>query len=363
MRNIISIFQATILCCLVTLSTITIVQAGAPVDVATLVTGTNEARQRARNTLSDDPTLSDLAGNGGEQTGGGFGYSATNFATTNAGLNSVISSSSPSSWAYSAGFTSDKKLRVWGSGTFSNSQENNQKQKYQAGYVGIGYQLNPSAQVGLHTQFDSAKETNAALTASVSSKGYYVGPYFVVQLPNDVIVDGRLAFGKSILKVSPDGTFTDSITTSKALFSANVSRAYDIGAWTILPKIGVRHVSEDQPAYVNGGATAIAAQTIKLGQATAGTRFSTEFEMDNGVIASPHIGLTGIWTFEDTGFFNATTNTASGNSKGDISARLDFGFAISNNENVSLTVSGFYDGLGDANYTATGGKIKLIAAF
>lgn len=363
MRNSISMFQAIILCCLVSLSNITIAQAGNLVEVSYLITGANEARQRAQNSLSDDPILSDLAGNSGGQTDGGIGYSAPNFVTTNTGLNSVISSSSPRSLGYSTGFTSDKKLRVWGSGNFSNSKENNQEQKYQSGYVGIGYQLNPSAQVGLLTQFDSTKETNATLTASVSSKGYYVGPYIVVQLPNDLIVDGRLAFGKSTLKVSPDGTFTDSITTSKTLFSANVSRPYEVGAWTVLPKIGVRHVSEDQPAYVNGVALTIAAQTIKLGQATAGASFSTEFDMNNGFIASPHVGLTGIWTFEDTGYFNTTTGTASGNSKGEFSGRLDFGFAISNTENVSLSISGFHEGLGDTDYTATGGKIKLIAAF
>tara|TARA_R110002126_G_scaffold138140_1_gene282437 strand:+ start:2272 stop:3345 length:1074 start_codon:yes stop_codon:yes gene_type:complete len=356
-------FQAIILCCLVSLSNITIAQAGAPVVVSSLIIGANEARQRAQNSLSDDPILSDLAENSGGQTDGGIGYSAPNFVTTNTGLNSVISSSPPRSLGYSTGFTSDKKIRVWGAGTFSNSKENDQKQKYQAGLVGIGYQINPSAQVGLLTQFDSAKETDTALSASVSSKGYYVGPYFVLQLPNEVIVDGRLAFGKSTLKISPNGTFTDSITTSKTLFSSNVSRPYEVGAWTVLPKVGVRHVSEDQPAYVNGGAITIGAQTIKLGQATAGASFSTEFEMDNGFIASPHVGLTGIWTFEDTGFFNKTTGTASRNSKGEFSGQLDFGFAISNAENVSLSISGFHEGLGDTDYTATGGKIKLIAAF
>ena len=83
---------------------------------------------------------------------------------------------------------------------------------------------------------------------------------------------------------------------------------------------------------------------------------SKQWTLDDGTIVRPSVGVAGVWNFavNKEGLF-----PSSGQSSNDLRARFEVGLTIGREDDWSLNVSGFYDGVGTAGFESYGGKLRL----
>lgn len=326
----------------------------------------NFVRRRARNILNSEPDLGDQLG--GSDDDGEVGsvtykaagslnnYQASFSAKTGAGLKAQ---------GYGADGSSTNPFNFWIDGAILRSKEAGQKQDFAVTHFGAGYRANEDLIYGLMAQVDYAKEVNG--TASVRGTGWLIGPYLAAKLRDNLIFDGRIAYGQSVNKVSPIGTYIDQFDTTRFLIRGQLTGDYQHNDWTIAPNFGFSYIHEVQEAYTDSLSALIPEATVELGQITFGTDFKTEIIEDNGMVYTPSFGIKGLWNFQDTGFLDVATNTVRTDLIGDLSARIDLGLKIADGDLTSggrtFDINAFYDGIGASNYEAYGASAKFVVKF
>ncbi|MEP3200135.1 MAG: autotransporter outer membrane beta-barrel domain-containing protein [Lentilitoribacter sp.] len=322
----------------------------------------NFVRRRARNISNAEPDLSDQLG---DNTDDGEVSSVTYKATGSLeGYDATFSASTGSQLAgqgYGAGNNSANPFNFWIDGTVARSKEAGQRQDFAVSHFGIGYRANLDLIYGIMAQVDYAKEVNGS--AHVRGTGWLLGPYLAARLRDNLLFDGRIAYGQSDNKVSPIGTYIDQFDTTRFLIRGQLKGDIQHDDWTIAPTFGFNYIHEIQHAYTDSLNAVIPEATIELGQVIFGTEFKTEILTDNGLIVTPKFGVKGLWNFKDSGFLDTVTNTVRTDLVGDLSARLDFGFGIANDSGLTLDFNGFFDGIGASNYEAYGATATLAVKF
>ncbi len=337
-----------------------------PVSSSTSEITNNFVRRRARNILNSEPDLGDQLGGSDDDgevgsvtykaSGSLSNYQASFSANTGAGLKAQ---------GYGADGSSTNPFNFWIDGAILRSKEAGQKQDFAVTHFGAGYRANEDLIYGLMAQVDYAKEVNGS--ASVRGTGWLIGPYLAAKLRDNLIFDGRVAYGQSVNKVSPIGTYIDQFDTTRFLIRGQVTGDYQHNDWTIAPNFGFSYIHEVQEAYTDSLSTLIPEATVELGQITFGTNFKTEIIEDNGMVYTPSFGIKGLWNFQDTGFLDVATNTVRTDLIGDLSARIDLGLKIADGDLTSggrtFDINAFYDGIGASNYEAYGASAKFVVKF
>lgn len=337
-----------------------------PVSSSTSEITNNFVRRRVRNILNSEPELGNQLGGSDDDgevgsvtykaSGSLNNYQASFSANTGAGLKAQ---------GYGADGSSTNPFNFWIDGAILRSKEAGQKQDFAVTHFGAGYRANEDLIYGLMAQVDYAKEVNGS--ASVRGTGWLIGPYLAARLRDNLIFDGRIAYGQSVNKVSPIGTYIDQFDTTRFLIRGQVTGDYQHNDWTIAPNFGFSYIQEVQEAYTDSLSTLIPEATVELGQITFGTDFKTEIIEDNGMVYTPSFGIKGLWNFQDTGFLDVATNTVRTDLIGDLSARIDLGLKIADGDLTSggrtFDINAFYDGIGASNYEAYGASAKFIVKF
>lgn len=322
----------------------------------------NFVRRRARNILNAEPDLGDQLG---DNTDDGEVSSVTYKATGSLkNYNATFSANTGSQLAgqgYGSGNSSANPFNLWIDGNVARSKEAGQRQDFAVSHFGVGYRANLDLIYGVMAQVDYAKEVNGS--ANVRGTGWLLGPYLAARLRDNLVFDGRIAYGQSDNKVSPIGTYIDQFDTTRFLIRGQLKGDIQHDTWTIAPTFGFNYIHEVQHAYTDSLNAVIPEAIIELGQIIFGTEFKTEILTDNGLIVTPKFGVKGLWNFKDTGFLDTVTNTVRTDLVGDLSARLDFGFGIANDNGLTLDFNGFFDGIGASNYEAYGATAKLAVKF
>lgn len=345
--------------------TVTVTPLTSSVDTGAVVN--NFLRRRSGGILANEPDLhQQLDDNGSGINNVGYSLAETTGgfnASFNAQANRVLASKF--GHGYKADGVSEPSgfSNFWINGAISRTKQNGQSQNFGIVHLGAGYKLNPDLLIGGILQIDDASETDNSVGASVSGTGWMIGPYFVARLKDNIVVDGRVAYGQSSNKISPTGAYTDSFDTTRALVKARVTGEYYYNDLKVAPLFSFIYLTEKQKSYVDSLSATIREQTVNLGQITFGSDISKEMQLDNGYTILPSIGLKGVWNFEDTGFLNAATGAASTLNNSEVSARLDFGVDIKNNDGLNLDIGAFYDGIGSSNYESYGGSATLKIEF
>lgn len=316
----------------------------------------NFLRRRIRNTLNAEPGLSDQLNNDGGESVAPVGYG---FAQN--GNSFDVNLSGNKSFGFAYGAEEEERFNLWFKSSIARITEAGVKQKFSVGHVGLGYKVNSDLVVGALAQFDNAKEVDGV--ATVKGTGWLVGPYLAANVHEKLLFEGRVALGASSNKISPLGTYTDKFTTRRFLARGKISGHFQQGEWKVAPNFAVQYMRENRAAYVDNVGTTIPSSTISLGQFVFGTDFSTAFETENGTTISPSVGFKGLWNFADTGFFDPATGLISSTEAGDVSARFDAGVLFDNNDGLTLSLNGFYDGIGAKNYEGFGGTAKFLIKF
>ena len=226
--------------------------------------------------------------------------------------------------------------------------------------MGIDYLANPDLVLGVMTQMDWMDEENDTDNYTVSGLGWMAGPYVVARLHDNLIFDGRAAWGQSTNDIDPLGTYEDTFDTERWLIRGQLTGSFALGPVTISPHINAIYFEEEQQSYTDSLGNIIPDNSISLGRASAGPTISVSHVFEDGSRLIPKLGIDAVWDFDPAELVNIDTGVESSSSD-DIRARLNFGLTYSRPNSLSLNLTGFYDGIGNDDLQIYGitGRIVL----
>ena len=250
------------------------------------------------------------------------------------------------------------RFDVWVQGSYVHVDDETRESDVGLLFVGADYLINPSLLVGVLGQLDWVDEADDTNGTSADGWGWMAGPYVVARLHQNLLFDGRVAWGQSDNNVDPLGLYTDSFDTTRWLARGQLTGDFRAGGLTFSPHGGVIYFEEHQNSYTDSLGNAIPSQTISLGRVTFGPSVSYTFQGEGGFVVEPHIGIEGIWDFDKAEVVDLSTGLAAGSSE-DLRARVEGGLSLRPGGGWSLSASGFYDGIGVDGLEAYGGSAKL----
>jgi hypothetical protein len=224
------------------------------------------------------------------------------------------------------------------------------------GYLGAHFFLSGDLIVGALGQLDWGKEENDSALTSAKGFGWMIGPYAAGRLPGrSLALELRAAWGQSGNSISPLGSYSDDFDTERWLVRSKLDGSYAMDALTFTPAASVSYYEETQEAYNDCLTNRIPKQTISMGEARFGSEVARAFEY-SGSRVEPSFGISGVWNFNVN-----DANSSQGAPMGDehLRARLDAGLTAASGQDWSLSVTGYYDGLGISDYEAYGGSVML----
>ena len=97
---------------------------------------------------------------------------------------------------------------------------------------------------------------------------------------------------------------------------------------------------------------------MTLGRVSVGSEPGYRHQTDGGAVIEPHAAITELWDFDGAG---DVTNTLAGTvaSPNDLRAKIEGGVRFTRPDGVSFRATGSYDGIGDDDVEAYGGKLWL----
>ncbi|MFT3809277.1 MAG: putative Ig domain-containing protein [Micropepsaceae bacterium] len=227
-------------------------------------------------------------------------------------------------------------------------------------HAGADYLVSDNVLVGIGLQGDWLDMDTA--TGNLDSSGWLVGPYFTARLADGLYLDARAAWGGANFDVSPFGTYTDKVSSDRALYSAALIGSFEMGNLTIRPEGRVTWYKETTEAYIDSLSVAIPEVEIKTGEVSLGPDFEWTLKQQNGGVFMPKIGFDLVWTFQQDNTATQFTG-APGLDETGMRGRVEGGLAYIDPRGVEFGGSLFYDGIGGGDYSAWGGSLKLRFGF
>ena len=248
------------------------------------------------------------------------------------------------------------RFDLWTKGQWSRSDNGRAAQDLGLLYIGADYRVASNMVVGVLAQFDWAADDNDSYAAK--GRGWMIGPYIAARLHDNLVFDGRVAWGKSNNEVSPTATYRDDVRATRWLAKAQLTGDADFGGLKIQPHAGIIYFTVTHDAYTDGLAIDIPSQRIKLGRVTFGPKVATTLTRPDGTTIAPYVTVKGIWDFDKADIVDLDTGLAPSGAS-DLRARVEGGFTVATPLGTSLTGEGFFDGIGDSRARAYGGHLRL----
>ncbi len=247
---------------------------------------------------------------------------------------------------------------VWGAiqGSFTDTDFGDQE--YYLGAFGAHFQVGKNAVIGAMLQFDYAEDTLTDGTET-SGNGWLIGPYFATQIgDHQLFAEGRLLYGQTDNETSTPGGASGDFDGDRWLASLGLEGRWDQAGYTLLPGVDVSYVRDEQDAYVDSAATAVAAQSISYTDVALG--MGIEVPLDGpaaGFIVTG--GVAGIWSDTRQTLGGAALTTFDDGVRG----RLDLGFRYDGGKGLQSTANVFVDGLGSGDATTVGATLGVFMSF
>ncbi|MEO1305242.1 MAG: Ig-like domain-containing protein, partial [Pseudomonadota bacterium] len=335
--------------------------------------------RRADQITSNDPDLSrrlDRLSGGSEQAGS---FSGQGDFSRNNQFNFATSLSQVAAWqnrdqraqaAFDAGelgvFGAKPMARthgsmaadVWMSGTYARIENETATSTLGLFHVGVDYLVTEDLVLGVMGQVDFTEEADETSNFSASGLGWMIGPYFVTELQDALVWDGRVAWGKSDNDLRPFDTYKDEFETDRWLVSSKVTGGMTFADFDLRPQLGLIYFEERQNVFTDSNGLVVPEHEVSLGRLTFSPNFSRSFTTPTEDTLTTNWTVTGIWDFDTADLINidsgliATRNT-------DLRARTEFGLALRMQNGIAFGADGFYDGIGVEDYQAYGGTISL----
>lgn len=253
------------------------------------------------------------------------------------------------------------KFDIWFEGRYIQVNQDGREGDMGLFRVGADYLINSDLLFGVMGQVDVFDQNIDALDASVDGDGFMVGPYIVGRLGDNLIYEGRGLWGRSDNNVNPLGTYTDNFQTERWMVKGAVTGDFSAGPWKFAPAVSAYYFEETQELYIDTLGNTIEEQMIDLGRLAFGPKISFDRALSDEIVMTPHIKLQGIWDFNPSD--QVDLDGVAVYSTGEVRARIEAGVDLSVLTGGSLSLSGFYDGLGTDTLEAYGGMIRLYIPF
>jgi len=330
----------------------------------------NFMSERADVIVSNDPDLADRFRTGGSNgQGNPLGFAAQgdardielSFATSlramrraaNAGAKRTVEGIGAD-----PGVETAARFDIWAQGTYARVDSIDRKSDVGLLHTGFDYRFSDNLLFGLLGQLDwtDQRERSTNTRTSADGVGWLIGPYLAARIHQNLILDGRAAWGQSYNNVNPLGLYEDDFNTNRWLVRGQLTGDFAWGNWTFNPSAGISYFSEKQKSYVDSLNITIPSQTITLGRAEAGPEVRYNLQTKDGWQFAPHVGVKGIWDFDPANIVTAQGVTI--DSSG-LRARAEGGTILVMPWGWSLNGTGFYDGIGAKDFQSYGGSVKV----
>lgn len=231
---------------------------------------------------------------------------------------------------------------VWVSGKWTHLDDQTAGSGKGALTLGMDSRLNPHVLIGMLAQTDWSNDDNALSGAPAQGNGLLAGPYVVTRLHENLVFDGRVAWGYSEDDLTAMDGVDDDVTTSRWLVKGQFTGDFKYDALNVAPHVGVLYIEDHGSA----------------GQFTFGPKFSTTVPLkDKGSIA-PFVAVKGLYGFESApGAGEDLADAAASAWKEDLSTRLEAGLTIEDGTGVRLQGEAFNEGFNLED--ARGGSAKV----
>lgn len=257
----------------------------------------------------------------------------------------------------------NNKLDIWAEGRVSQFEQKlqNDNLRYSAKgnfstlYLGSDYLISPKIMVGGLVQLDQFAEYYGELDAAMRGKGVMFGPYASIRLAPDLVFDARAAWGNSDNSANlPQGTSL-TFETNRKLFRGQLSGNRNLYGFQLSPTMALSVVEEAIVDVEDLPDGAVDDGSSLIGRLAVGSSVSYRVPLEDGAYLQPRAALTTDWGVESIqldDFSNFYNNSG---------ARAEAGFALGTANGVNLEASGALEGIGDENYSAWSGRVRLTA--
>lgn len=252
-------------------------------------------------------------------------------------------------------FVEPLKYDAWIEASYGQQTLGDSKAKFAILHAGMDYLVTSNLLLGFGAQMDWADYDSTSSNANAEGFGFLIGPYMTSKLSDQLYLDARLGWGQSYSDVSPLGTYKDEVTTNRILASFAVIGDFDWHAIKITPQVRLSYFRDESNAYVDSKGNSIEANHLETGILEFGPAFAKSFHFANGLTLTPKLSADGVWTFAENR--SGTENTSSSGTG--IRARLGAGLNIRTDDNLTVMFNGIYDGIGQSDYEAYSGTIRL----
>lgn len=250
----------------------------------------------------------------------------------------------------------ERPLDIWADVTFADATFGSHQGRYVLGYLGVDYLVSDDVLIGGLIQIDQFNHDGSLNTAGAAEgDGWLAGPYVTARLSDNLYGDVRVAWGKSNNSVSPLGTYVDAFDTERLLFSGSLIGDVALSDHTTLwPEFSVRYLRESVSGYTDSLGIVIPGQTVDQGEIGLSPRFDHSFAAGEGWTLRPFAKFEGLLTFGT----NANTVIDNG-----LRARIEAGIDLLSDESFRASLSGFFDGVGENTFEATGVNVRVSFQF
>ena len=255
------------------------------------------------------------------------------------------------------------KVNVWAEGTLGSISSGTSDSNLLLIHVGADFRVNENTLIGLLAQYDAVSEDQDGIDGfAVSGDGWLAGPYIVSRVNDKLIIEGRAAWGQSSNDVSPLNSFEDEFDTNRWLLKAKLTGDFKVKGWQLNPNVEVIYYEENVQDFTNTLGIDIPEQTVNLGRAAFGPRFTKKIQASETINVSPTFGVRGIWDFEQADILDVQSGINSQTEQ--FRARTEGGISVDFLKHGSrLSLDGFYDGIGVNDFEAYGAKLSVSFPF
>ncbi|MEP2808104.1 MAG: autotransporter domain-containing protein [Rhizobiaceae bacterium] len=264
-----------------------------------------------------------------------------------------------------SGSGTNNTMDVWMEGAYGEFEADENEGVFGIVHFGADYLVTPDVLFGVGGQVDWIESESTADNSEVEGLGFMIGPYVTARLDPKLLFDGRLAWGQSTNDVSPFGSYTDEVESERLLATGALIGQFEFtDSLTMLPEARLSWYHEETDAYFDFYGIIIPSTSVETGTLEFGPTFRGNFDLATQGMLQPFVGAKGIWTFaHDLSEDDKQENPPQADEG--VRARVEMGVDVRDNlaEGLLISLSGFYDGIGDNDYEVWGGKVWVNQAF
>ncbi|WP_417270826.1 Ig-like domain-containing protein, partial [Celeribacter sp.] len=254
-------------------------------------------------------------------------------------------------------FASSANQPLWAKAQGSWSKSGTLENSYFFGAFGGHVNLNPNAIVGLVLEVDKITQTHGA--TKTKGQGYLVGPYFAAKLPDHpLFFEGSYLAGQTENTFQAEGAAKQQFDTHRTYANLKVSGQLNYGKTTLTPSLSAKRYEDTQLAFTDSANRLIPEQGIEVSDVEMGIDFQTPLYLERGTLIL-NGGLSGIWSETKGSGFASSVASAYEGGRG----RTHLGAVYAIDENVNISTSAFYDGIGQSDYKSWGIEFSIDMKF